>query len=827
MKFQRERRSMRGKRACYLMLPFWSSMSTFIFISACIADDSINVTHSIKDGDTLVSANGNFELGFFSPGDPERRYVGIWYKKIPVRTVIWVANRETPLLDSSGVLKLIENPGILVLVNGSGGVIWSTSATRFTQNPIVQLLDSGNLIVREKDAKIADDFLWQSFDHPCDIQMPGMKLGWNLVTGLNRYLTSWKSSDDPSLGNYTYEIDRRGYPQPVLMKGSVEQYRNGPWNGVRFDGNPNLKSNSIYTINFVLNDKEMYYVYELLNSSVISHRLLNQYGTMQRVIWSDHDQAWTMYSTAQKDECDMYAACGVFGSCNIASTPQCTCLRGFKPKSEKDWDAGVWSEGCVRATPLSCVKGDGFIKYSNVKLPDTRYSWYNRTMSLEECQYKCLENCSCVAYANLYITDGGSGCLLWIDVLIDIEVFGENGQDLYVRVAASELTKKNKRTWIIVACILVAALLLIVSIISLAWRKRMLKRRVEATPREENYKNVNNEEEPDLPLFNFNMIVHATNNFSDDNKLGEGGFGPVYKGVLRGGQEIAVKRLSKDSKQGADEFENEVQCIAKLQHRNLVKLFGCCIQAGERILIYEYMPNQSVDFFIFDKTRRVLLDWPKRVQIINGIARGLLYLHQDSRMRIVHRDLKASNVLLDSEMNPKISDFGMARIFDGNECEAKTNRVVGTYGYMPPEYAIDGHFSVKSDVFSFGVIVLEIISGKRNRGFNHQEHSHNLLGHAWRLFLEGKSLELIDPVIGKSYNASQALKSIHIALLCVQYCPEDRPSMSSVIVMLESDCELAQPKMPGFFVERNMVEQNSSESFCSNEITRTTLASGR
>ncbi|GAB4850685.1 G-type lectin S-receptor-like serine/threonine-protein kinase SD1-1 [Ancistrocladus abbreviatus] len=239
------------------------------------------------------------------------------------------------------------------------------------------------------------------------------------------------------------------------------------------------------------------------------------------------------------------------------------------------------------------------------------------------------------------------------------------------------------------------------------------------------------------------------------------------------------------------------------------------------------MPNKSMDFFIFDETQSVLLDWPKRFQIINGIARGLLYLHQDSRMRIVHRDLKASNVLLDSTMNPKISDFGTARILDENDYEAKTTRVVGTYGYMPPEYAIDGHFSRKSDVFSFGVIVLEIISGKRNRGFNHQEHCYNLLGHAWRLFLEGKSLEIVNPVTGQSYNASQALKSIHIALLCVQHCPEDRPSMSSVIVMLQSDCELAQPKMPGFFVERNMVEEYSSKSFCNNEITVTTIASGR
>ncbi|KAG5235591.1 G-type lectin S-receptor serine/threonine-protein kinase [Salix suchowensis] len=173
-------------------------------------------------------------------------------------------------------------------------------------------------------------------------------------------------------------------------------------------------------------------------------------------------------------------------------------------------------------------------------------------------------------------------------------------------------------------------------------------------------------------------IAHATDTFSDTNKLGEGGFGPVYKGILIGGQQIAVKRLSKSSGQGLDEFKNEVMLIAKLQHRNLVKLLGCCVHEDERMLIYEYMPNKSLDFFIFDQTRRKLLDWRKRINIIGGIARGLLYLHQDSRLRIIHRDIKPSNILVDEELNPKISDFGLARMFGGDQTEAKTNRVVGT-----------------------------------------------------------------------------------------------------------------------------------------------------
>ncbi|KAI7754298.1 hypothetical protein M8C21_024814, partial [Ambrosia artemisiifolia] len=229
----------------------------------------------------------------------------------------------------------------------------------------------------------------------------------------------------------------------------------------------------------------------------------------------------------------------------------------------------------------------------------------------------------------------------------------------------------------------------------------------------------------------------ATGNFSASNKIGEGGFGPVYKGVLDDGREIAVKRLSETSQQGLDEFKNEVICIAKLQHRNLVKLLGYCIHQNELIMIYEYMLNKSLDFFLFDETKSLMLDWPQRFNIIQGMARGILYLHQDSRLQIIHRDLKAANILPDSDMNPKISDFGLARNFVGHDTVAKTKKVVGTHGYISPEYAVYGRFSIKSDVFSFGVIVLETVSGMRNREFVHEDHSDNLLGHAWRLYIEG------------------------------------------------------------------------------------------
>ncbi|KAL2327740.1 hypothetical protein Fmac_021167 [Flemingia macrophylla] len=305
------------------------------------------------------------------------------------------------------------------------------------------------------------------------------------------------------------------------------------------------------------------------------------------------------------------------------------------------------------------------------------------------------------------------------------------------------------------------------------------------------YKSKLRKEDINLPTFDLSVLVNATENFSTENKLGEGGFGPVYKCTLRDGKELAVKRLSKKSGQGLDEFKNEVGLIAKLQHRNLVKLL--------------------------DETKRKFLDWHRRFNIISGIARGLLYLHQDSRLRIIHRNLKTSNILLDANLDLKVSDFGLARSF------------LGINGYTSPEYAARGYFSPKSDVFSYGVIVLEIVSGKKNREFSDPKHYNNLLGHAWRLWTEERALELLDDVLGDQCVPSEVTRCIQVGLLCVQQRPEDRPDMSSVVLILNADKYLSpKPKVPGFYTETNVTSEANSSSenhkLCSvNELSITML----
>ncbi|KAL3651080.1 hypothetical protein CASFOL_007483 [Castilleja foliolosa] len=815
-----------------ISLLFITLLSTHTMVSARTMN-TINSTEILRDGDTLLSSDGTFELGFFSPGNSRNRYVGIWYGQIRPQTVVWVANRENPVTNMSGVLRLV-NPGILVLVNETNDTVWYTNNTSSSvRNPIAQLLNSGNLVITDNESENPSNFIWQSFDYPTDTLLPGMKLGWNLKARQEYFLSSWKSNDDPSRGDFTTHIDPTGYPQGYTKRGEVELSRLGPWNGLIFSGN--LQRSSIYSFELVMNDEEVYYHNEVHNNSVITRLRLSLSGVAQRWVWVNRTQGWVIYLTNPVDNCDTYGLCGAYGSCSVDNVPICGCLSDkFVPRDADGWDRADWSDGCVRRTTLSCQAGEGFVKYSGIKLPDAKHSLYNRSMNLDECKEWCLQNCSCMAYSSLDIR-GPSGCLLWFDELVDIKEMSVDGQDLYIRMASSDLEKisakskrRKRKTLLIVTLLLVVVIVLTGSSLALYYRRRKKNARrslrVRGGMRLNKITNSPNDQshnkDVELPLFDLHTLTKATDNFSVDNKLGEGGFGPVYKGLLEDGHEVAVKRLSKTSLQGVDEFENEVICIAKLQHRNLVKLLGYCIQDEENMLVYEYMTNKSLELILFDPAKSTLLDWPKRFNIINGVARGLMYLHQDSRLRIIHRDLKASNILLDSEMNPKISDFGLARSFGGNETGANTRRVVGTYGYMSPEYAVDGLFSVKSDVFSFGVLVLEIVSGNRNRGFSHRDHNLNLLGHAWMLYKEGRSSELIGFNLENSCYLSEALRSIHIGLLCVQQCSGDRPNMSSVVMMLGNDNVLPQSKQPGFFTDRD-ITPNGESSVSSNATAST------
>ncbi|TYI94630.1 hypothetical protein E1A91_D02G218600v1 [Gossypium mustelinum] len=962
-------------------------------LHGCSARDTITMKSSVVDGQTLVSAENRFELGFFGPSRSSnvKRYVGIWYTSNP-QTVVWVANREKPLSDKSGVLHIAN--GYLKLSDKKGKVYWHTGQYK-RSNITAKLNDTGNLILYDVDVDGLERKLWQSFEHPTDTFLFGMKNDVNLV------LTSWTSEDDPAPGNFIFKQDPQAN-RLVVMNKSIIYWRSWRESGKIFE--------LVNNLNITEDDTQVH-----KNERIV----MNFTGDLQYWQFDRGMKDWSLTWWEPKDRCSKYNYCGNFGSCNINSKLPCKCLPGFKPKISEKWNAGEFVDGCSRN---STSYGTDFLSLKRMKLEYTESPFIMNNG--DNCNQECLSNNQCQAYTvNASKTDRQLSCLTWTEELKNIQEDQDDGYDLYVRVPVSDIaptsrsclpcgtnlvpyplstgpncgdpvyysfdcdmvtgqlsfmtpsgnytvthvnpkasifdiemqakeavnchamhssgskilqlnrsspfnvtsscssnftndsplksTIEVKITWkppleptcnssadckewphstcnitgtgqkrclcnsafrwdglgltcspaatgqlrdsfnksktlplyLIVSLPIAMALLCAILSIYL-WRTKMVKKRAKQRKahlhRYDTERGVKELMESshlegkdgtgiDVPFFDFESILAATDNFSDEKKLGRGGFGPVYKGKFPGGQEIAIKRLASVSGQGLEEFKNEVVLIAKLQHRNLVRLLGYCIKGEEKILLYEYLPNKSLDFFIFDESLSQQLEWGTRFNIILGVARGLLYLHQDSRLRIIHRDLKTSNILLDEEMSPKISDFGLARMIQGKQTEGSTLRVVGTYGYMAPEYAIDGVFSVKSDVFSFGVVMLEIISGKKNMRFYYVENTPSLIAYAWRLWQEGKPLDLMDSTLRSSCNASEVLRCVHVGLLCLQEDPSERPTMSNVVVLLGSEtASLPIPKQPAFVTRTTLssTASMSSKAESKTEIT-STLHEGR
>ncbi|RID48670.1 hypothetical protein BRARA_I05171 [Brassica rapa] len=824
-------------RRCFLVLLL---LATF-----CFGQDSITFSTPVKDSETLLSNNGIFRFGFFTPVNStgHLRYVGIWYAKVPVQTVVWVANKDTPINNTSGVVS-ISDDGNLVVKDGLNRLIWSTNVTlRVAPIPNatwVQLTDNGNLRLQENRNK--GEILWESFKHPYNSFLATMIIGTSNRTGENLKLTSWRSYTDPSTGNYTAGISLFPFRELMIWKSNVTIWRSGPWNGQIFVGlEDEVALLFLDGYNIISDNNEGTFTVSYATDSPMYHMNLDPDGVLYIRSWSTSTRAWEIGNTIPTTTCDVYGRCGPFASCSVKEVPVCKCVNGFVPRNSTEWNRGIFTNGCVRVVPLKCNvstgggggNGDGFSQMQKMKVPaNAEQSLANE----EDCPKVCLYNCSCTAYAY----DQGIGCMLWSGNLVDMQSSLRSGiVDLYIRVANPHSDPEkthSKRAIMITASVGVAFVAAVCILLACRkFKKRsapekdtsaeiMFKRMEALTTVNESAPNQGNLK--DLPLFEFKVLAASTDNFSLINKLGQGGFGPVYKGRLPEGKEIAVKRLSRASGQGLEELMNEVVVISKLQHRNLVKLLGCCIEGEERLLVYEYMPKKSLDAYLFDPLKQNILDWRTRFNIMEGICRGLLYLHRDSRLKIIHRDLKASNILLDDNLNPKISDFGLARVFQVNEDEANTIRVVGTYGYMSPEYAMEGLFSEKSDVFSLGVLFLEIISGRKNS--HKEENNLNLLAYAWKLWNEGEAASLADPIVLDESFVKEITKCVHIGLLCVQEIANDRPSVSTVIGMLTTEItNLPEPKQPAFIARGGVYEaecsDQSSQKVSINDVSLTTV----
>ncbi|XP_062013328.1 G-type lectin S-receptor-like serine/threonine-protein kinase At1g61370 isoform X1 [Rosa rugosa] len=790
----------------------------FLFIFSLLLSqygaEVYNITSSqpLAPGQILVSPGHLFELGFFDSD----KYVGIWHKNISPRKVVWVANREKRLTDTLSSLRIGSN-GNLELVDGKQNPVWSTNITTrvsssSSTSAAALLLESGELVVKNS----MGDVVWQSFDYPSDTILPSMLVGFDSKSGKRKFLTSWKGDNDPSAGMFLVGLESQTPTQVFIWinNGSTPYWRSGPWDRTKFIGLPEMDHQ--YQSGFKLDDDPIlgtkYFSYTLLDNT-ISYLDISSKGLLNFML-SENGSNWYRNWGAPDSPCDRYGVCGPFGVCTTSESPMCKCLEKFVPKSDEEWSKQNWTGGCVRQTKLFCDSNtnksvssrgsDGFQKRVRLKVPD--FHEYITSLESEDCKMYCLNNCPCLAYAFV----NNIGCLVWSKDLIDMQEFSSGGTDIFIRLAQADLGE-GKHIKLIVSLAAICFISILGSIV-FGWHrlqrnkkgKRQVKTKyfgstgttVTSTDRLQEY--IREHDPSELFIYDFDCILVATNTFSNTNKLGEGGFGPVYKGKLQDGNEIAVKRLSSSSGQGIEEFKNEMLLIYKLQHKNLVKIMGCCVKEDEKLLIYEFMSNKSLDTFLFDPTKRALLDWARRFNIIQGVARGLLYLHHDSCLKVIHRDLKVSNILLDEKMNPKISDFGLARIVEGAQNLVNTRKVVGTLGYISPEYAMGGIFSEKSDVYSFGVLLLEIISGRKNNSFYYNEQQLGFLPYAWHLWSEGRGLDLADEALTSSYSSLELLRCVHIGLLCVQDNAADRPTMADVVFMLSSVTDGPLPKRPIF-----------------------------
>ncbi|GAB4853998.1 hypothetical protein Ancab_039360 [Ancistrocladus abbreviatus] len=749
--------------------------------------DTITANQTLSGNQTILSAGEKFELGFFQPGNSSDYYIGVWYSKSLVQdqTIVWVANRDSPVSDKySSEFKILN--GNLVITNGSKTPVWSTNVTLPASGPVEAVLqDEGNLVLRDQGN--INLTIWQSFDHPTHTWLPGGKLGLNKKTKKSQLLIAWKNIDDPATGLFSLEPDPNGTSQYYIFWNRTEKYWNsGTWDFEHhiFSLIPEMIVNPFYDVNYVDNENESYFTYSVKDPSFVSRVIVDVSGQAKDLTWLNNSQQWNLFWSQPREQCEVYAYCGAFGSCNQNSLPFCNCLQGFEPTSESDWQLNDYSRGCARKTDLQCENHtsskdrDKFWMYSYMGLPQRAVSM--AVGGSGECESACLSNCSCTAYAY-----DDNGCSIWIGDLLNVEQLSagdSNGRTLYIRLAASEFpSSSNKKIiGIVVGCVAgIAAALCLILVVGLQKRKKVATTKTV---------------EGSLVAFVYRDLQTATKNFSE--KLGGGGFGSVFKGTLPDSSVIAVKKLESIS-QGEKQFRTEVSTIGTIQHVNLVRLRGFCSEGMRKLLVYDYMPNSSLDTHLFQHGNdSKLLDWKTRYQIAVGTARGLAYLHEECRDCIIHCDIKPENILLDADFCPKVADFGLAKLV-GRDFSRVLTTMRGTIGYLPPEWISGVAITAKADVYSYGMMFFELVSGRRNTEQSDDGKVKFFPTWAANMLTEGEDvINLVDHRLDGNADKEEVMKICKVACWCIQDDENHRPTMGQVVHILEGVMDVNLPPIP-------------------------------
>ncbi|KAL6905281.1 hypothetical protein ACP4OV_002882 [Aristida adscensionis] len=770
--------------------------------------DTIAAGQALTIHDKLVSRNGRYALGFFEASSDSSQntsnwYLGIWFNTVPKFTHAWVANGDNPMKNPTSLGLEISHDGNLVVLNGSSRcVIWSSQGnmtrnndTAFDSknNTIAILLNSGNFVLQ--NASNSSEILWQSFDHLTNTFFPGAKIGWNKVTGLNRRFISRKNSISPASGVYCMELDPSGANQIILteLNSSIAYWTSGVWNGQYFALEPEMTKQPAIR-SFVDNAQEKYYTFALLDESFILYHHLDVSGQMKTFVWLEGSKDWVVVNAQPKAQCDVFATCGPFTVCNDDALPYCSCLKGFTIRSPGDWDLDDRTGGCLRDTPLDCMVNGSITsstdKFYSMPCVSFSQSFYRAEAlrSIDECYQVCLDNCSCIAYS---FSDGK--CSIWHEQLLNVRKIqcsstSSNGDTLYVRLSAKDiLSSKKNNTIFIIALAAGSTLAAALGFFAFMMLLRIWKnKRKSSGTMSHSGQSCNG-----IIAFRYIDLQRATKNFSE--KLGGGGFGSVYKGLINASTAIAVKRLD-HAHQGEKQFRAEVSSIGIIHHINLVKLVGFCSDGAKRLLVYEHMSNRSLDIHLF-QSHAVVLKWSTRYQIALGVARGLAYLHENCRDCIIHCDIKPENILLDDSFVPKIADFGLAK-FLGRDFSRVLTTMRGTIGYLAPEWISGVAITPKVDVYAYGMVLLEIISGRRNSCSCSSDHDVYYPLHVAEKILEGDARSLLDKRLYGDVNLKELEITCKVACWCIQDEDFDRPTMGEVVQTLEGLLEINIPPMP-------------------------------
>ncbi|VAI91801.1 unnamed protein product [Triticum turgidum subsp. durum] len=801
-------------------------MATFVTLASCFtpapcAAATVSAPRPLRGNYTLISAQGKFELGLFSPAGSlgDRFYLGIWYKNIPVQTVVWVGNRATPLSAvASAELRVSAADGNLELVGPTRAsalpvVVWSSnlSSSSMSSSPgrnTADIRDNGNLVL--VDGGNSSNVLWQSFDHPTDTLVPEAWVGENKLTGEYQALTSWRNAQDPAPGMFYDTVDPNGTSEFFFMWNKSRIYfRSGIWTGRIFATATEATRTMLYNTTYVETPAYRRLTNVVYDNATITRIVLDLTGQVKVYVWVRARQSWQPFWTAPAVQCDVYKLCGAFGVCDQRSQLPCRCPPGFAPVSEEDWTLSDWSGGCRRRSRLTCTHNgsttDGFLALPDVKLPDDSHA-VGAAKSKAECESTCQNNCSCQAYA---FSAGGGGCTVWHGEIRNLEQLyadsGVSGSDLHLRLSEAGLQdlgvsgtngKKRGRTlWLVLGIPLAGVAAFGVSVI-LAWRILHARRRRLA-----------NEKGSSLVVYSYGDLRAATKNFSE--WLGGGGFGSVYRGVLKQQKgdnrtqlQVAVKKLESLGQQGDKQFRTEVSTLGCIQHVNLVRLLGFYSSDVEKMLVYEYMPRGSLDRYLFGGGASP--SWRERYNIMVGVARGLAYLHHGCHDCIIHCDIKPENILLDEDMSPRIADFGMAKLVGRDYSRALTT-MRGTIGYLAPEWISGQPISAKADVYSFGMVLFELISGRRNSdGYSEVEAIGSWSSDSWTFFpvwaagkvVEGEVAAVADPRLRGNVRPEEVERACWVACWCIQDQEAQRPTMAQVVQALEGAVQVNAPPVP-------------------------------